>query len=231
MLLPPREEPYLLQAVYDLVVYGLCEEIVLDWGDNHLVVQIERDFDTLKTEFHDESFVPAKAARASKSRFVLSRQRAAVLRALAEAPRGELPIQQLALTAGLSPSTTMNAVYDMRTIVSYCTSVKQPFTGKGWAGKREVVGITPDGRAALASPESQPYRNLSTCSPWNRFRGKECDWTWVGVNKQGYRDLIVLSFDILMPQVLFHAIASSIEVLTISQQRGKKSELNGGASC
>src|SRR5947209_5341407 len=127
MLLPQREAPYVLQSVYELVVQGFRERVVLGWGDSHLVVQVNGDFDTLEPQFH------------------------------------ELPFHR-----------------------------------------------------------TRVYRNLGSSPAWERLLGKECDWTWVGVNKQGYCDIIMLSFDAILPQLLFHAIGSSIEIFQVSEGRKEK---------
>ena len=135
MLLPLREGPYRLQAAYELVTDGCREEIVLDWGDSHLVVLVDADWDSFNAHFHGHAFAP-----------------------------------------------------------------------------------------------TADYQAIGACSPWDRLVGKECDWTWVALNKQGYCDLIVLSFDAILPQVLLHAIASSIEVFKVSGREpttgmnGQKSE-------
>ena len=122
MLLPPRDAPYYLRFAYELVADGCRQEIVLDWGDSHLVVLVDPDWDTLNAHFHGHAFAPTAA-----------------------------------------------------------------------------------------------YHAITARSPWDRLIGKECDWTWVALNKQGYCDLMVLSFDAILPQVLLHAIASSIEILTVTK--------------
>jgi hypothetical protein len=135
LLLPEREAPYLLHSVHEFLADGCHEEIVFDWGDSHLIVRVDGEFDTLVPDFHEQQFVPTGA-----------------------------------------------------------------------------------------------YRDIGACSPWSWLLGKECDWTWVAVNKQGYRDLIILSFDIMLPQVILHAAASSIEVLTISKEYETKNDINGTQS-
>ena len=59
------------------------------------------------------------------------------------------------------------------------------------------------------------YRSLNSVSPWNRFMGKECGWTWMGINQQGYVDSVMLSFAGIIPNILLHVIASSIKVFSI----------------
>ena len=96
-----------------------------------------------------------------------------------------------------------------------------------WGDSNLVVRVDGDTDTLNAEFRAQPfaaskaYSNVSACPPWDRFVGKECDWTWVALNKQGYCDLFVLSFDAVLPQVLLHALTSSIEVFTIAQERQK----------
>ena len=126
MLLPPREAPYRLQSVHELVTDGCRQEIVLDWGDSHLIVRVDEDTDTLSARFQGHPFVTTEA-----------------------------------------------------------------------------------------------YGNLGVCTPWDRQLGKECDWTWIAVNQQGYCDLILFSFDVMVPQILLHALASSIEVFETTGRKGQ----------
>jgi hypothetical protein len=57
--------------------------------------------------------------------------------------------------------------------------------------------------------------------------GKECDWTWVALNKQSYCDLFVFSFDVILPQLLLHALTSSIEVFTLAQEPALRGRVHG----
>ena len=103
-----------------------------------------------------------------------------------------------------------------------------------WGDSHLVVRVDEDTDTLSAQFHGSPfgpteaYRNVGSCSPWDRLVGKECDWTWVAVNKQGYCDIMLLSFDVMLPQVIFHALASSIEVFTISQELKGKNEVDGG---
>ena len=58
--------------------------------------------------------------------------------------------------------------------------------------------------------------DASRFEPWNDLIGKPFGWGWVTVNKQGYCDGLLLSFDGIVPQVVLDVIASSIKVDTIS---------------
>jgi hypothetical protein len=139
MLLPPRKVPYVLSGAYELEIDGCRDEIVLDWGDSHLMVRVDGDWDTLNAEFRGQPFEPTGA-----------------------------------------------------------------------------------------------YRSLGGRAPWNRLVSKECDWTWVAINKQGYCDMILMSFDVMVPQLIMHALASSIEVLTVSDsiehQVAKRPHLRNSAT-
>ena len=69
---------------------------------------------------------------------------------------------------------------------------------------------------------SMPFRptkrsvSLRGSEPWINCVGKECGWTWLAVNQQGYLDTVLISFDGIVPTIMLQAIASSIEVFTIS---------------
>lgn len=60
------------------------------------------------------------------------------------------------------------------------------------------------------------YRSIRSDKPWEKYVGKECGWTWLAWNQQGYLDSVLLSFEGIEPNVLLNAIASSIEIFTIS---------------
>lgn len=60
------------------------------------------------------------------------------------------------------------------------------------------------------------YKSIGSSRPWKTWLGKQCGWTWLAVNQQGYLDSVLMSFDGIEPNVLLQTIASSIEVFTIS---------------
>lgn len=120
MLLPPRDEGYILHGVYEKIADGCRGELVLDCGDAYLQIRVDENTDSLCTQYHDTKF------------------------------------------------------------------------------KR-----------------SRGHRSLAAVSPWDRWLGKVCGWTWVAVNQQGYFDSVMLSFDGIVPCVLLHALGSSIAVFTI----------------
>ena len=60
------------------------------------------------------------------------------------------------------------------------------------------------------------YASIQATKPWKSYLGKECGWTWFGWDQEGYLDIVLLSFDGIVPSVLLQAIASSIEVFAIS---------------
>lgn len=59
------------------------------------------------------------------------------------------------------------------------------------------------------------YRSLRSTSPWSEYIGKECGWTWLAINQQGYCDSALLSFDGIVPCVLLNVMASSINVFSV----------------
>jgi hypothetical protein len=59
------------------------------------------------------------------------------------------------------------------------------------------------------------YRSIGSVAPWSRFLNKECGWTWLAVNQQGYWDTILISFDAVIPNILLNVMASSIYVCGI----------------
>jgi uncharacterized protein DUF6334 len=60
------------------------------------------------------------------------------------------------------------------------------------------------------------YASIQSARPWNKYVGKECGWTWLAWNQQGYLDSVLISFDGIEPNVLLHTIGSSIKVFMIS---------------
>ena len=56
------------------------------------------------------------------------------------------------------------------------------------------------------------FVSIQSAKPWKRYLGKECGWTWLAWNQQGYLDSVLISFDGIEPNVLLQTIASSIEV-------------------
>jgi len=60
------------------------------------------------------------------------------------------------------------------------------------------------------------YQSIPSAKPWKKYLGKECGWTWLAWNQQGYLDSVLLSFDGIEPNVLLQTIASSIDVFMVS---------------
>jgi Family of unknown function (DUF6334) len=121
MLLPPRDEPYILKNVFEKIVHGCRDEIVLDLGDCCLRIGVDINYDTLLFRFQSRPFRHTK----------------------------------------------------------------------GWVS----------------------LRNLE---PWKKCTGKECAWTWLAVNQQGYLDTALISFDGIEPSIMLQGIASSVEVFTVA---------------
>lgn len=65
------------------------------------------------------------------------------------------------------------------------------------------------------------YRSIQSAKPWKKYVGKECGWTWLAWNQQGYLDSVLLSFEGIEPNVLLQTIASSIDVFTVSLVKSK----------
>jgi len=59
------------------------------------------------------------------------------------------------------------------------------------------------------------YTSVRSAEPWKKLVGKECGWTWLAVNQQGYLDSVLVSFDGIEPNVLLQTIASSVEVFRV----------------
>jgi hypothetical protein len=69
----------------------------------------------------------------------------------------------------------------------------------------------------LDAPSLVSHRRISSEPPWDQYIGKECGWTWVAINQQGYCDSALLSFQGIVPSVMLHVIASAIQFFVISK--------------
>jgi Family of unknown function (DUF6334) len=65
------------------------------------------------------------------------------------------------------------------------------------------------------------FRSIRGTAPWKKYIKKECGWTWLARNQQGYLDTILLSFDVVIPNLLLYGLASSIEVFVIKRLPNK----------
>ncbi|AFL87135.1 hypothetical protein Terro_3100 [Terriglobus roseus DSM 18391] len=54
--------------------------------------------------------------------------------------------------------------------------------------------------------------DLSSSDLWQGFVGQPFGWSWVATNQQGYRDVVLLGFDGITPQVMLEVMASSIKI-------------------
>jgi hypothetical protein len=63
------------------------------------------------------------------------------------------------------------------------------------------------------------YLDVSQLEPWKQFIGKPFVWGWVTINKQGYCDGLLLSFDSITPNVILNVVASEIKVGLITIKR------------
>ena len=59
--------------------------------------------------------------------------------------------------------------------------------------------------------------DASTLQPWCSFLDKEFGWGWVLINQQGYLDGLVLSFGVIVPQLLISTVASSLKLLQVTE--------------
>jgi hypothetical protein len=59
------------------------------------------------------------------------------------------------------------------------------------------------------------FRRVGTESPWSQYIDKECGWTWLAVNQQGYWDTVLISFDAVIPNVALNVMASSFYVFQL----------------
>jgi hypothetical protein len=121
LLLPPREEPYILTDVLEKQVHGCRDELILNMRDSFLRFVVDNETDTMMSLFQPSPF------RATKD-----------------------------------------------------------------------------------------FTSIQGAAPWKQYIGKECGWTWIGWNQQGYVDMMLISFDGIEPNVLLQTIASSIKVFTIA---------------
>ena len=58
LLLPQREAPYCLRGVFELVLDGCRNEVVLDLGECYFVIRVNQDIDALDVQFLDTKFTP-----------------------------------------------------------------------------------------------------------------------------------------------------------------------------
>jgi hypothetical protein len=56
------------------------------------------------------------------------------------------------------------------------------------------------------------YINATQLDPWKSFVGKPFVWGWVIINQQGYCDGLLLSFDLIAPNLILNVIGSEIKV-------------------
>lgn len=68
--------------------------------------------------------------------------------------------------------------------------------------------------------ESKAGRQPCSGTAFDRFVGAELGWSWLAVNQQGYCDTAMLSFNGVVPNVMAHVIASSIDVYGIGPEAG-----------
>jgi hypothetical protein len=195
VLLPPRVSPYLLRDVYELIQDECRSELVLQWSEGFLSFRADEDADSLDFDFHPGKFKPSAKHGLVSSELMPSETE--VLRELIRAPKTK---QQLGATAKLLGAAT------------------RPDFGKQGGGllRRGMIRDSRLGREVQYEITATGRRALAAAL-WKSLLGKECGWTWVAVNQQGFCDSVMLSFDGVVPTVLLHVIASSIEILSITR--------------
>jgi hypothetical protein len=68
---------------------------------------------------------------------------------------------------------------------------------------------------AAQRPGTAGFVNVSESQPWTRFIGKKFGWGWLTINQLGAWDGLMLGFEAAAPEILLHAIDSSIRVRVI----------------
>lgn len=202
LLLPDREGAYLLQDVFELVKDDCRLELVLQFSEGYLLFRADEDSDSLCFGFHSGEFDSSPDYGSFGSYNKLTDHEADILKALAQGKK----TKQKLLALGLQG------------IAKILGAARRPGFGKQGGGllrrgliiekhlgRKNQYEITAAGRKALVA------------APWKKLLGKELGWTWVAINQQGYRDSVMLSFDGIVPTILLHVIASSIEVFTIAR--------------
>ena len=61
------------------------------------------------------------------------------------------------------------------------------------------------------------YTDASKRNPWYQFIGKHFCWGWGSPNRQGYFDNILISFEIITPNLILNVVERSIKVGIIVQ--------------
>jgi hypothetical protein len=200
-LLPPREAPYLLQDIYELIRDDCRSQLILQLSDGYLLFRADEDSDSLCFEFHPGEFEPSPDHVCFGANEKLTRGELEILKAL---DQGRKSKQQLGATAKILGAITREGFGKQGGGLAKRGLIAP--TGKRMRGSIHYQ-ITAAGRKALAA----------AVTPWKKLLGKEIGWTWVAINQQGYCDSIMLSFDGIIPTVLLHVIASSIEVFSIAR--------------
>jgi len=203
VVLPAREEPYLLQDVYEQVQYDCLSEIVLDLADSYIRFRADENLDTLCYDYHHGEFEPTSDYVSCSSFPKLTGNETDILKALAQGKK----TKQRLLAMRLRATAEILGAGSKKDLGKQGGGLLGQgliaLTGKRPRGSIQYE-ITSEGRIALAS------------APWKKFLGKELGWTWVAVNQQGYCDSVMLSFDGIVPTILLNVVASSIKVCTIA---------------
>jgi hypothetical protein len=66
-LLPDKDEPYVLQDVWERMKYGSRAELVLQWDGGYLLFCADIDTDSMEVEFHEGDLAPSRKYRSLRS--------------------------------------------------------------------------------------------------------------------------------------------------------------------
>jgi hypothetical protein len=67
LLLPDRDEPYRLFDVFEKIVYGCRQEIILDLGDSFLRFGVDPDTDSITAQFQGRPFGSKRGYRSMRA--------------------------------------------------------------------------------------------------------------------------------------------------------------------
>jgi len=206
VLLPQREAPYILDDVYELVRDNCRSQLVLQLSEGYLQFSVDEDNDSLCFDFHPGEFDPSPDYGSFSSYEKLIGDEIDILKALGQGKKTKQKLQALGLraTAKILGAATREGFGKQGGGLAGRGLITP--TGKRLRGSIQYE-ITAAGRKALAP----------AAGAWKKLLGKECGWTWMAFNQQGYCDSAMLSFDGIVPTVLLHVIASSIELFTITR--------------
>jgi hypothetical protein len=81
--------------------------------------------------------------------------------------------------------------------------------------------------AAYADAEFEAGSRWSDFGEFREYIGRSCGLTWQAVNSQGYCDSILIAFGGIVPDVMLHALASSILLFRLQEVPAPIPDPNG----